>query len=254
MHFRLSPAFPSVSVHCAILLFAVAAVGCGTRGNAPSETVTSLSIRVPNEVFIAGTSATLMAVETLVSGATLSPPAAQWSSDDPSVAAVDPASGILTPAKNGSTSIRLSVNRLTTSIPIRVVPNFQGNWAGRTSWHGCKSTNDEARVLLCGHTTVGVVSVNLTQDGDRVQGTLSIVGNGSNRIPVTGSIDANGVVTLAATTPWVYDRSTETMTNWTSSVTATDMTGEFTIHGIATDGSSSSADDYWALYGVSRQN
>lgn len=157
---------------------------------------------------------------------------------------VDPVTGVVTPAKNGTTSIRLTANGLTASASIRVVPNLQGNWSGTIAWHGCDNVTGEARVWLCSHSTTGNIVMSLMQNGANVQGTLS------PGYAVTGSIDASGVLTLESSTVWQDPNSASRMVSWTSLLTGTQLTGDFTIHTDATDGSIDSADNHWALSNV----
>ena len=75
-------AFKSIRFRGASLLLIAAAAGCAGPSTAPSQTLTSLSIRVPSDVFIVGTNAVLTAVATLSTGMTVTPTGTQWISDD----------------------------------------------------------------------------------------------------------------------------------------------------------------------------
>jgi hypothetical protein len=235
----------SVWRRSAVGLLAISAVGCAGNDASPSQSVASIAVQVPTDLFVAGTRATLGAVAILSGGSTVSPTGVIWTSDDPTIAAVD-ASGILEAEKSGVTTIRVSADGLTASTAIRVVPRLQGIWTGSAMWRGCKNVTGHARIWLCSHTTAANIGLSLTQNRDVVQGTVSV---GGSTAPVSGSVDVGGILTLTGGSVTAQN-ATSALANWTSAVSGSLMTGSFTTHSVATDGSPDSADNDWELSSV----
>jgi hypothetical protein len=157
-----------------ILLLLLACVltvpACGSdtpTDPSPNPTPGTLTITGQSDFMTTGSAVTLQAT---LSGTPSSVVAADWSSDDGRVAAVD-RSGRLTALGSGTTTVRASFEQKTASFAIRVAPNYAGTWEGRVRVTACTTPTTTA----CQAYTAGsqfITRVTLVQNSAQVVGTL----------------------------------------------------------------------------------
>lgn len=116
-------------------------------------------------------------------------------------------------------------NSPTTPSPAQI-PNIQGQWRGTYVVQSCSETGSSigvaCRTLGSGS---GGLTLTLTQSGTSVQGTLGI---GAINVQVSGSVDANGVLTLAGQGT-VTTGTTINLNTWRTSASGSAMSGTFTF-------------------------
>lgn len=181
-----------------------------------------------------GATATLRAA--VVSGGVPGQPvAASWSSDAPDVMPIQP-DGRAYGARLGATTIRASYETLTASLPLRVVPDYAGNWSGWYRVTECTRLSGDGpsvcRFLEGGRFGIRVA---LTQNGVRLAGTLDLLNNFNDRIvetgPVDSDIDASNALVLSGMTRAIDPRepSQTTLSEWSSALTVDNagMVGKF---------------------------
>jgi hypothetical protein len=150
-----------------------------------------------------GSTNTLAAV-ILSSNGTRRPVIASWSSDAPDVAVIQP-DGHVYGARLGGTTIRASYQALSASLPLRVVPDYAGLWAGWYQVTGCVRLSG-AGPNVCSFVLGSQLALQttLTQEGARLSGTLKLFDNTGGMVvetgPVDGVIDANDSLVLSGTT------------------------------------------------------
>lgn len=100
--------------------------------------VSALTIQTNGEVLL-GAGVRFAALATSTDGSSTAA-SGSWTSDAPSVAAVDSATGIVTGVSVGRASISIDYggHRATTVVVVR--PNYAGNWVGRYAVAGCQTT------------------------------------------------------------------------------------------------------------------
>lgn len=110
-------------------------------------------------------------------------------------------------------------------------PTFQGNWSGRYIVERCDGTGS-AQDYFCsanrGAYPVGTdlpITMSLTQNASSVSGSVSL---GQVTGSVTGSVNLNGTLILSGTL--TQGTNTAQLTSWTTSVSGSTMTGNFTYN------------------------
>lgn len=171
-----------------------------------------------------GQTAALRAVERLADG-TQRTPQATWTSDAPTVIAVD-ANGIVTARTTGSASIRASADGVTTSLMLQSVPDASGSWSGQTLHleHVRVSGGGPFRPATG---AVRPINFTLRQDGASLSGSGVVdLTSGS----VEGTIRSDGRITLKGTfqnADGFHAEITESLTDLDGA--AHTITGQFTI-------------------------
>lgn len=103
--------------------------------------------------------------------------------------------------------------------------DFQGVWEGQWQRTSCVDTGGSAGIACISSPTSGGLRLTLTQTGSSVQGNvevaLFIV------IPGSGSVNANGSLTLTGSAH--LQNATQTLSNWNTTRSGTTMNGAFTL-------------------------
>jgi hypothetical protein len=185
------------------LLFVAAlfAASCGSDDDAPPTTPTPpgrLAIAPQPDFLTVGSSVLLEA--RLTEGTTAARVvAADWSSTDGRVVAVD-RTGRISALAPGSTTIRATFGTDTATLALRAAPDFAGTWTGARRVVACLHPRPE--VCAASYPTNRIVSTTLvlTQARDRATGTLSLSPPlASPSASVSGTIAELGGLTLAGT-------------------------------------------------------
>jgi hypothetical protein len=242
-----------------LLCSTILSAACGSDGDtdsptSPSPGTSPLTIAPQTDFLTIGTSLVLQA--RLTEGTTARTVAADWSSQDGRVAAVD-RTGRVTALAAGTTTIRAVFESNSATLSLRVAPDFAGTWTG------------PRRVTGCLHPTAGFCDANypinrqfattltLTQARDRVTGQLLFSPpTASPSAAVSGDIAAGGQLTLAGTiisTPATGAVTTlGTLADWRSEIEAVQpiLRGSFTE--LRTDGNSTQWRVTWEFVGLTR--
>jgi hypothetical protein len=188
------------------------ATGCGgkTPTGASGSPVSGLVITGVDAV-LTGVSASYTATATLANGMTGTVTPA-WSSSNPGVASVDSA-GRLEGRAHGSTSLTATYEGRSVSRTVQVVNNYGGTWEGTYVVRACTDTGDltdhDGGWCLAGSGRVGTVrniTMTLVQGGknlNEIKRTLAGSTYPHVPDPITGVVNADGRLTLAATR-WTY--------------------------------------------------
>jgi len=213
-------------VASAVASLTVLAVGCSPTAPSP----VGLTIGVSRTMLIVQETATLSATLRLSNGqnTTVVP---TWSIDDGKVGSVNDA-GTLTATAPGTGTITAKYQGFTATQPVRVVPDYRGNWTGSARVSACSCSS---ACIPCGcRFALGAslpVVLTLSQTADQVSGTFGwlepfAVG------PATGIVNADNRLILTAP---VLIRPTFSasyaLTEWRSTidVAAGTMVGNFTV-------------------------
>jgi Bacterial Ig-like domain (group 2) len=160
---------------------------------------------------------------------------ASWSSDAPTVAAVDDGGHVLG-VSLGKTTVRASFQALSAAQPVRVVPDYQGRWSGEYRVVDCQQLS--GNVSICRTGIILPIRTIVTQNGASLTGTLELYSTEWAFLvetgPVEGSIDDAGGLVLAGTTSSVQaEQPGETrVSGWSTSLTDSgdEMTGRFILN------------------------
>jgi len=192
--------------HALWIVLAVTVTSCGGGSSSPTAPTAPVAPAAPTVtgVTVNGLDAlrqnfftNYTATQTLSNGATQTPTAVTWTSDNPGVASVE-ANGDVNGNANGTATITATVNGVRGSKTIRVVANFGGTWSGTYRLNKCDESG-QFRGQWCQQFTVGAsypMSMNLTQGGatrDQVLGTLAL---GSIGGPLSGNVTGDGRLIL----------------------------------------------------------
>jgi Bacterial Ig-like domain (group 2) len=159
----------------AICTLAAVVSGCGGSPTAPDSTVASLTVAVPSAIGV-GESVTGSALATV--GFELRQVGTGWRSENPAVANVSQA-GIVTGLRTGRTAITVNYGGCAASTNVRVVPEYQGRWAGTYRIAQCTpGPSDFYRQTFCGPVdrTTGNVTFTLVRTGEFVTGQFVLFG------------------------------------------------------------------------------
>lgn len=189
-----------------VVLAAVAAASCSGSGSGPSAPTTNIAVTLPAVLKIGETAqATAVATTTAGAGKTLS---VGWKSDTPLVANVDN-TGLVTGVSNGLANIYIVSDGVTGTKSLRVVPNYQGQWAGSYVTTGTTPFPSDAYLHMCAGyvppTTLSL-TMTLTQNGQAVNGQFVAAGLVSSSF--TSLVDGDGGIAIRAsntTSPFQYD-------------------------------------------------
>jgi hypothetical protein len=222
----------------ALLTVGLLAGSCGsTTGPSPiaSPPQPDVLLIVPTiDVLKLGASEALTAVVVSANGSRRTV-IASWSSDAPTVVAVDD-HGHALGVSLGKTTVRASFQALSAAQPVRVVPDYQGVWRREYQVVDCQQLSGNVNICTTGY--VFPVRTMLTQSGATVSGTLELYSTEWAFLvetgPVEGSIDDAGGLVLAGTTSSVQaEQPGETrVSGWSTSLTDSgdEMTGRFIQH------------------------
>jgi hypothetical protein len=123
----------------------------------------------------------------------------QWSSDNTPVATVDAASGMVVGVANGTVNVIAEHDGVRQPAPLlRVVPDYQGRWAGDYAVTACRESGEFGG--FCQDFPVGSVlsiGLQLTQPAATADGALIL---GELPFTVSGAIDSSGGLSLGDAT------------------------------------------------------
>ena len=192
------------------------ACGGGDSPSAPAATPQSVTITSSSDRLFIGASETFSATATMSDGSTRSV-TGTWGTDAPGVATVDASTGRVTGVGSGMVTVFVDYQGRRGTKLIRGLPNYQGTWSGSYAVRSCSQSGQASLVDLCGATLsvnrVLPTNLNLTQDGDRVQGRffLGTLGadasgpvQGDGRLLLTGVVNGDS---LTIDTSWSLDSS-----------------------------------------------
>ena len=248
-----------------VSLLLVLALSCAGLTACSDDTPTSptnpgnnaLTIVGQTDFLLIGAVVTLQATRTTTTSAVV---AADWSSDDGRVAAIN-RQGQLTALASGTTTVRATFEQQTASFVVRVAPNFAGTWEGRARVTACTAPT----TTICQPTyavgTQFVTRVTLVQNRDQVVGTLYtpypaslptipplvVDGTLSGRIEIGGRLPMTG--TLNGPTP--TSPSAGTIDGWRTEIDPTQpiLRGSYTEVNTATAGNTTIS---WEFIGLTR--
>lgn len=198
-------------------LIACGGGGGGGGSTGPSSNPNSLAISPGTEMLRIRATETFAATLTYSNGTTqaVTP---TWGSSSPTVATID-ANGRATAVASGTTSLTAQHSGLTASRGLRVVPDYQGTWNGRTIVRACRHSGGFEATDFCGILGTGDVDyfrLVLTQQSADVSGTLDLggfIGTISGTIAINGTLTITGSYTTTvdgvpfqiAVTEWQSD-------------------------------------------------
>lgn len=100
-------------------------------------------------------------------------------------------------------------------------PSIVGQWSGAYRSTGCTETGAAQGSGFCAATAQGTMVLTPQQTGGAITGTLSISGF---QIPISGTVDAAGTVTLAGQGPIALG-AVLTVTQWRAQLSGSQLTG-----------------------------
>lgn len=190
-----------------VALAALAAVSCGGESDRsvlqqPSDMPVSVTVNPPaSNILRIGIEQAYSASVRYGSGVETTETAA-WRSDAPAVAAIDNG-GRARGVDTGDATLVASVKGLEGTLRIRVVPDFQGRWAGLVASRSCSESGFWTRTDICRDLFTGAgfpVGFDLRQDRDRVGGTMNLdgmdVAMNDGTIRGDGAVSTSGAITL----------------------------------------------------------
>ena len=204
-----------------IMTVALGVGACGGGSSMPSRPTPTVPSPVTTVMLMISPSIDLLKIQgsaTFTVSATMSDTSTKtvtgaWTSDAHGVATVDSA-GRVTGIASGQAVISVEYDGLKAIRTIRVVPDYQGNWAGGYAILTCQDTGDFAKEEWCkAALRNGVIRVTmaLTQARDALSGSWTHdVMTGT----VQGTIEADGTLTLAGT--GTLDSTPMSITGWKS--------------------------------------
>ena len=190
-----------VALLCGTAAVMTAACGDESSGSLPtaaSPTTSAITVTVNNPIKVADT-AQAVATASISSGQTQTI-SSGWQSDAPGVASVTDA-GLVTGVANGRATIYVVSGGRQGQQVVRVVPNYDGQWAGLLRVTSCTQTGAWASVGFCDGLPVGGASgftLGLSQTGESL--TARAAYPPEALFPsVTAAIDANGNAAFTST-------------------------------------------------------
>ena len=177
-------------------------VACGGESSspsaAPSPTTASVNVTVDTPIRM-GATAQAAGTAALSNGQSQALTSG-WQSDSPNVATVTPA-GLVTGVANGPATIFVISGGRQGQQSIRVVPDYQGTWSGRTVVTSCAQTGTFATVNFCTEFPSGSsdpFSLSLAQTGLSMTARLSY-GPALTGVPTATSVLADGTSSFSTT-------------------------------------------------------
>ncbi len=165
---------------------------------APTPTTASINVTVDTPIKV-GATAQATGTAALSNGQN-QPLTSGWQSDAPSVATVSPA-GLVTGVANGSATIYVISDGRQGQQVVRVVPDYQGTWAGRTVVTSCAQTGAFASANFCSDFSAGSsdpYQLSLAQTGLSMTARLSY-GSSIAGGPTPTSILPDGTTSFSTT-------------------------------------------------------
>lgn len=213
---------------------AFAAGGCGgSSGEAPqlpggpTPTPTGVALTPTTDLLKVGASERFSAQLRMSDGSTRPAASAVWGSDAPAVAAVD-GGGTVNGASAGRATIFADAEGFRGTQLLRVVPDYQGSWAGLYRIAQCTDSGDLSglcREFFDAFETASIL-LRLTQNRDTVSGT---VGLGELLGDASGTIQMGGDLQLSGSVPFEGDgvKGSIRLADWSSSIQGQQLSGSF---------------------------
>jgi hypothetical protein len=219
-------------------LVLLAALGaCGKHSNGPSgpsgtPTLTGVSVTPATDLLTIKSTVTFTATANFSDG-TSQTVQGTWGTDAPTIATVE--GGRVTGVAPGLATVFADYQGQRGTRTVRVVPDYQGHWSGDWSVTGCTGDGDFSDI--CSVYVIGdlyALTLVASQTRDTITGTTDFGDNLPG--PVTGTIAANGHLTVSGTyTITIEDLTIElTVGNWdTLTLDNQRMTGHLSVTGRA---------------------
>jgi hypothetical protein len=189
-----------------LILCALAAGSCSASGADPSTPAAIIAVTVPS-VLKVGETAQATATATTVNGGSRSL-SVGWQSDTPLVASVN-ITGLITGVANGLANIFIVSDGVSSAKSLRVVPNYQGQWAGSFTTSAATPFPSDAYQHMCAGfvpPTSVLLTMTLTQSGQSVNG--QFIASGLVPSNFVSLVEGDGGVVIRAgntTNPFQYD-------------------------------------------------
>jgi hypothetical protein len=241
----------------------VALTACGDDTSSPTTPTqpgtNTLTIIGQTDFMLVGSVVTLQATRLPTTSSVV---AADWSSSDGRIAAID-RQGRLTAQASGTTTVRAVFEDLSATFVVRVAPSYAGAWEGRARVVSCTNPTPTVCTGAYAPGTQFVTRVTLVQNRDQVVGTLYspypaslatipplvVDATLSGRIEIGGALAMTG--TLVGPTPTAP--AVGTISSWRTELDATQpiLRGSYAelTTGTGTGGSASVA---WEFIGLTR--
>lgn len=186
-----------MTVWRAVPLVCAASIALNSCGGNPvgasSQPPPGASIAItpqPGSLFVGAT----IGLQALMKSAdgTAAPVTASWLTDNPAVARVS-SNGELSAVGPGGVTVFAVSSGLSASMATRVLPVFEGAWAGMVKMTACIPASSTS----CGFTPIGYVKpirLTLTQTEDRLSGSIEIA---EGTLPTSRVAAVTGVISLA---------------------------------------------------------
>ncbi len=198
----LSPTCPScysrgvTSRLVATALAGLALLTAGCDNNTATPTAPSsgaLRVTAARSVLRTGEVAPL----TVTTGAGVPVAAAMWSSSDGSVLGIGP-TGIATAGRAGRVTVTVTAGTASGSLPLRVVPDYQGTWTGAVA-RPQLTCGAASAAALCGPgaATGGTMTLRVVQTGDQLTAVLTDSAEPTAQVPLTGQVTSDDQLALA---------------------------------------------------------
>jgi len=193
----------------------------------PSPTPTAVALTPTTDLLKIGATERFSAQVRMSDGSTRPAVGAVWGSDAPAVAAVD-GGGTVSGASAGRATIFADAEGFRGTQLLRVVPDYQGSWAGLYRIAQCTDSGDLrglCREFFDDFETASIL-LRLTQNRDMVSGT---VGLGELLGDATGTIQMGGDLQLSGSVPFEGDgvKGSIRLAEWSSSVQGQQLSGSF---------------------------
>jgi hypothetical protein len=228
----------------AVVPVIVLLAACGKGNSSPtsptgSSSASSVTLNVAGIVKV-GESQQATATATLASGETRAVTTG-FKSDTPTVATATD-TGMVTGISNGTANVFVVYGGQQGLTQVRVLPDYQGTWAGQYQVSACTSDGIVRDAGVCvSALTIGTtlpISAILTQSGDQVSGTFSLGTLATSQITVPIRSDGS----VAATDDVANTSSSRiTATVVVDELTPGQLTGTVAINWLSTDGIPGSA-------------
>jgi hypothetical protein len=189
-----------------LLVVALVAASCSDSGSGPSGATTAIAVTLPS-VLRVGETAQATAIAT-TSGGAGKPLSVGWKSDSPLVATVNN-TGLVSGLSNGLANIFIDADGVAGTKSLRVVPDYQGQWAGGFTTSAATPFPSDAYQHMCaGYVppTTLLLTMTLTQTGQSVNGQFIVTGLVSSSF--VSLVDGDGGINIRAsntTNPFQYD-------------------------------------------------
>ena len=205
---------------------ALLVAGCDNSSSTPtSPSGGSLQITTTRPILRAAETTTLV-----VTGSSGMPvTTATWTSTDSSVLTVSP-TGVSTAARAGRVTVTATSGTSSGSLALRVVPDYQGTWSGGLARVQLTcSPSSTAALCAPGAATSGTLTLQITQDADKLTGSLVDSAEPTLPVPLTGLVQADDQLALAGFGPVVVTNVRVEVTTMRASIDAAlgTMTGSY---------------------------